>query len=98
MSFIVTFEPGGANDPGCGGFTLAALRQRLGGAEVDVQHPLTGEKHHLSLKALEQNDSPKMRYIVRYRFIPDQPISQAHLNLVKEYEEQEKATLTNGQQ
>lgn len=95
-SVVIAFEPGGPNDPGCGGFTLAALRQRLGDVEVDVQHPLTGERHHISLKALDQNDNPTMRYIVQHRFIPDQPVSSAHMKLVKEYEEQGKGTLANG--
>lgn len=96
VSVVIAFEPGSANDPGCGGFTLAALRQRLGGVDSDVQHPLTGEKHHISLQAFEQSDHPNMRYIVRHRFVPDKPLSQASLKLIKAYEEQGKATLANG--
>ncbi len=93
VSVVVQFEPGDKNDPGVGGFTLKTLEQRLGGSEVDVVHPLTGEKNHISLREFEATDGPKKRYIVTHRFVPDQPVSAAHMKLVKQYEEAGKASL-----
>lgn len=93
QSEVVAFVPGDARDPGHTGRTLTALRARYGGDEFDVVNPLTGEETHISLHDLAKDDSPDTRYVVVHRFVPDKPIADEHLALIRQHEMDSRVTL-----
>lgn len=75
---ITVYEEGDSQAQGLKGFTLAELRQRLGGDEVEVRHPVTGEMVHVTLSSYSASDNSKKRYLVMYDFMPMKPIAKQH--------------------
>lgn len=72
-----------ANQPGL--FTLAELRDFLGGDEGGWPCHATGELFHASLKPYIKSDTPGTRYKIQGHFSIDKPVAPAHQAKVQAY-------------
>ena len=70
------------------GYSLAKLRQTIGGQEGYILNPQSGERHFLSLKPWANADPETTRCYPVYRFVPDQSHEEEYQARLRRYLEE----------